>query len=304
MVGMHVSADRGPWRAGAPASISIAYRNQGDHGTYRLNAHVAGDPDDKVYCIDGYQSGQVALPGMLRTECWGDGGKPLDSFRDVDHVNLLLLSSEAATSFDYCVTGVAVNGTAARAGDAGNGHVVVGDNGKLGGDMTGYAWVAGGAGTAWSTPATCDRNGCFRNTQGRLCAKGTIAALSCTGRGTSQLSCDWATNWGAMIGLNANVAAGAWGAGAPSTVTLAFTGPPVVYRLTAHVAGDPDSESYCLDGYQSGQTIDAHALRTRCWNDSGEVLRDFQKVDRIGLELLAGEAPIAFDMCISDIVTR
>ena len=108
--------------------------------------------------------------------------------------------------------------------------------------MGGYAWVAGGAGTTFSAPQSCNDSGCFRNTQGRLCTKGTIAPLACTGEGTPLLSCDWSPNWGAMIGMNANLARGPWGAAAPSAVAVTFAGPPAGYRLMAHVAGDPECE--------------------------------------------------------------
>ena len=123
---------------------------------------------------------------MLRTECWGDKGQPLASFRQVDKIFLQLTSSEAPIAFDYCITGIAVNGTAGRpsaSDSSGGSHVAIGDNGKLGGEMGGYAWVAGGAGTTFSAPQPCNDSGCFRNTQGQLCAKGTIAPLACTARG-------------------------------------------------------------------------------------------------------------------------
>jgi hypothetical protein len=302
MIGMNPTV-AGPWLSGAPGSISVAY--QGGRGTYRLNAHVAGDPDKKNYCIDVYQSGQVAEASMLRTECWGDRGQPLASFRQVDKLSLQLTSSESPIAFDYCITAVAVNGTAGSPnGSAGGSHVAIGDYGKLGGEMGGYAWVAGGTGTTFSTPQPCNDSGCFRNTQGRLCTKGVIAPFACTGEGTPLLSCDWSSNWGAMIGMNANLARGAWGAGAPAAVAVTFAGQPARYRLMAHVAGDPDSENYCLDGYQSGQVVDAAQLRTKCWTASGAPLRGFQNVDKIGLHVLAAHAPVAFDVCISDIMVR
>jgi ferric-dicitrate binding protein FerR (iron transport regulator) len=304
-IGMNTAADGGPWLSTAPSSLSVAYRNQADRATYRLNAHVAGDPDGKQYCLDAYQSGQVVEPWMLRTDCWGDAGQALASFQEVDHVSLEIVSTESPLAFDYCVTGIAVNGSALRAAEAADtGHVAIGDNGKLVGALTGYAWVAGGAGTSFTTPKPCNQDSCFRSTQGRLCSKGTIAALQCTGQGTPQLSCDWASNWGAMIGLNPSAAGDAWGPAAPSTLALTFAGLPAVYRLMVHVAGEPEADSYCLDGYQSGQPVDARTLRSRCWSPGGEPLASFQKVDRIGLQILAAETPVPFDLCISDIVAR
>jgi hypothetical protein len=302
MIGMNPTAG-GPWQSGAPTSISIAY--QGGRGTYRLNAHVAGDPDKKNYCVDVYPSGQVVDAAMLRTECWGDKGQPLGSFRQVDKLMLQLTSSESPIAFDYCITAVAVNGTAGGPGDSSGGsHVAIGDHGKRGGEMGGYAWVAGGTGTTFTTPQPCNDSGCFRNTQGRLCARGTIASLACTNEGTPLLSCDWAANWGAVIGMNANLARGAWGAAAPSAVAVTYAGPPARYQLMAHVAGDPDNEIYCLAGYQSGQMVDAAQLQKRCWTGAGAPLRGFQNVDKIGLQVLSARDPVSFDVCVSDIVVR
>jgi hypothetical protein len=299
-IGMNTVGNGGPWLATAPSSVSVAYH--GGRGTYRLNAHIAGDPADKVYCVDGYQSGQVVAAGMLKTACWSDSGEALGDFQRVDQLNLEIVAAESPISYDYCVSDVAVNGSAGQTVD--DSHVVIEDSGKLGGQMSGYAWVAGGAGTSFSEPQPCNKNGCFSNTQGRLCAKGTIAPLACTGLGTAQLSCDWTANWGGMIGLNANVGVTAWGASAPSTVAVTFSGPSADYRLMAHVAGDPDAESYCIDGYQSGQVIEPRMLKAKCWSDGGVPLTTFRTVDKIGLQIMAAETSVPIDVCISDIVAH
>ena len=299
-IGMNTAGNGGPWLATAPSSVSIAYH--GGPGTYRLNAHVAGDPAAKVYCVDGYQSGQVVAAGMLKTACWSDSGEALDDLQRVDHLDLEIASAESPISYDYCVTDLAVNGSAGPIVD--DSHVLIEDSGKLAGRMSGYAWVAGGSGTSFTTPQPCNQNGCFSNTQGRLCAKGTIAPLACTGLGTSQLSCDWTANWGGMIGLNANVAVTAWGTTAPSTVAVTFTGLAADYRLMAHVAGNPDSESYCFDGYQSGQVVEPSMLKTKCWSDSGSPLATFRTVDKLGLQIMAAETAVPIDVCVSDIVAR
>jgi len=100
--------------------------------------------------------------------------------------------------------------------------VAIEQNGKLAGPLNGYAWVAGGSGTSFTTPASCGTNGCFANPDARLCAKGSIAPLRCSGQGTPQLACDWASNWGGMIGLNPSAAGAAWGSAAPSAVAVTF----------------------------------------------------------------------------------
>ena len=302
VLGMNTTSSAGPWDTGAPSSVSVAYR--GGRATYRLNAHVSGEPESKVYCIDAYQSGQVADARAFRSSCWSESGEALGNFQKVDKLSLEVMPAESAVSFDYCVTSIAVNGPAAasRAGgpDAAA-HVVIEDNGKLGGPMSGYSWVAGGAGATFTAPHPCNEYGCFSNTQGRLCAQGNIAPLACTGQGTPQLSCNWAANWGAMIGLNANLATKAWGPSAPSSVALRFSGPPADYRLMAHVAGDPDTTVYCIDHYQSGQAATAQMLKSRCWADSGEALASYGAVDKIGLQVMSAEAAVPIDVCISDV---
>jgi ferric-dicitrate binding protein FerR (iron transport regulator) len=311
MIGMNTTGSSGPWLSAAPLSLSLAYHGrdesaQSDRGRYRMNVHIAGDPESKVYCIDTYVSGQVVEARMLRTDCWTDSGESLSSFQQVDKVGLQLPSTESATPFDYCITAIAVNGPALPTADTApeGDHIAIGSNGKLGGEMTGYAWVAGGGGTTFRTPQPCNDSGCFRNTQGRLCASGAIAALSCSSSGPSQPRCDWQTNWGAMIGLNANLVHGAWGATAPSTVALTFSGPRASYRLVAHVAGAPDSELFCLEGYSSGQPVAAGMLRSRCWSSSGEALSSFEQVDQLGLLLASATDAVSFDLCISDVVVR
>jgi hypothetical protein len=302
---MNTSGSGGPWDSNAPSSVSIAYR--GGRATYRLNAHVAGQPESKVYCIDAYQSGQVVDAQAFRSSCWSDSGEALGGFQKVDKLSLEVMPAESPVSFDYCVTAIAVNGSAAAGRPGGRddaAHVVIEDNGKLGGPMSGYAWVAGGTGAKFTMPQPCNQYGCFSKTEGRLCAQGQIAPLVCTGQGTPQLSCNWQANWGAMIGLNANLSRTAWGASAPSTVELSFTGPPADYRLMAHVAGDPDTTVYCVDHYQSGQTATAQRLKSKCWSDSGEELASYKAVDKIGLQIMSAQASVPIDLCISDIALR
>ena len=48
----------------------------------------------------------------------------------------------------------------------------IGNDGLIGGDFSGYAWVAGGAGTTWLSPNPCNEQGCFVDTGGILCEIG------------------------------------------------------------------------------------------------------------------------------------
>ena len=174
----------------------------------------------------------------------------------------------------------------------------IADDGKLSGGLTGYAWVAGGTGTTWISPNPCNDQVCFTNTGGVLCAQGSIAALTCT----SPSSCDWDTNWGAMIGWNPTpVPHQAWGVAALVGIAVTYAGGPGEYRLMAHVAGDPDSKVYCVERYVSETVAPPSAFLSQCWANAGDVLPDFAGVDVLGLQLISAPAPIDFNICISAI---
>jgi hypothetical protein len=105
-IGVNVRADGKAW--GAEAAGAIAVEFHGRTSSYRLNAHRSGDPREKVYCIEGYKSGQIAKPGMFRSECWADKGEALADFRDVDLFNLQFSSGMEYVAFRYCIAGVQV----------------------------------------------------------------------------------------------------------------------------------------------------------------------------------------------------
>jgi hypothetical protein len=296
MIGLNPTATRDPWGPGAPKTVSVTYA--GGAGNYRLSAHVAGDPDEKDYCIDGYVSGLSVEPSRLRSACWSDAGQPLPSFSVVDRLGLLLTSTQSPVAFDYCISGITLNAA------ADTGRVLISGDGKLGGSMNGYSWVAGAQATDFTSPNPCNDTGCFRNTGGKLCAKGAIQALQCTGQGTAQYTCDWSSNWGAMIGMNPTAAHTAWGALATGSVAFTYAGGPGTYRLTAHVAGDPYSRSYCIRNYRSGSVVTANQFKTECWSNSGAALARFADVDSFGLMITSAETPVAFDYCISGISAR
>jgi hypothetical protein len=170
--------------------------------------------------------------------------------------------------------------------------------------MDGYAWVASGDAATITSPSPCDKSGCFRNTGGKLCVKGSVPALECTGQGTADYQCDWSTNWGAMIGVNPTAAHTAWGERATERVSFIYSGGPGTYQLTAHVVGDPYDKAYCIRNYQSGQEVTAAMLRTKCWNQSGVALASLADVDSFGLLINSAQTPVEFDYCISAITAR
>jgi hypothetical protein len=296
LVGLNPKSRGEAWGEDAPETVAVAYA--GEPGNYRLTAHVAGDPDHKTYCIEGYVSGLPVSADRFRSECWSDDGDPLPSFAVVDMIGLMVISAKHDVSFNYCVSDVSLDVP------ADTGRVLVGNYGKLSGPMGGYAWVAAGEVATVASPSPCDEHGCFRNAGGVLCTRGSLPALECTGQNTPEYDCNWSANWGAMIGMNPAGGHTAWGERATDRVAFTYSGGPGTYRLTAHVEGDPKSRVYCIPRYQSGQEVTAEMFRTTCWNDSGTPLGSFADVDSFGLMITSAETPVSFDYCISSITAR
>jgi hypothetical protein len=174
--------------------------------------------------------------------------------------------------------------------------VFVANHGKLVGAFNGFAWVAGSEGTRIDMPDPCNERGCFRGTDGVLCARGTVAAVSCSGAHSD--ACRRAA-WGVKIGLDVRRDGGPWGSGAQRYVAIEYRGAKRP-RVAAHRAGDGDRE-YCVDGYRSGELVRAEQFRMECWQDGGDVLAGFDGVDKFILELPAPDEATAFDYCITAI---
>jgi hypothetical protein len=185
-------------------------------------------------------------------------------------------------------------------------RITIGNNGKLEGAANGWAWVFPSRGATITTPQPCDKTGCFKDTGGRLCTKGSIQALACTGKGTPQHKCNWEENWGMVLGFNTHEPAGAWGAAAPGKVAVHYSsvaqaGSAGHFRLNAHVAGTPYSKQYCVDNYTPGAVVQPQDMKTECWFGTGESLSSFQSVDTIALLRVSENVPVAFDFCVSAI---
>jgi len=184
--------------------------------------------------------------------------------------------------------------------------VVIGNDGKLSGALNGYAWVAPGQQTTVAAPSPCNNHGCFKNTGGKLCTKGHINALTCTGQGTPQLNCNWDKNWGVVLGFNPTDPQGPWGTSAATSVAVNYTsttqgGTAGHYRLNAHLVGDPQTKQYCVDYYAPGATVKASDFKSQCWFNSGDQLPSFRTVDTIGLMRVSDFTPIDFDFCVTGI---
>lgn len=187
--------------------------------------------------------------------------------------------------------------------------VRIGEYGKLEGALNGWAWVFPSAGTTITTPSPCNNSGCFKNTGGQLCTQGTIPALSCTGQGTPQIQCNWASNWGMVLGLNTHEPRGPWGDNAPVRIGVNYSSAPAGgsvghFRLQAHVAGDPESKQYCVDNYSPGALVRASDLKSQCWFNTGEVLGSFSTVDIVGLVRVSDYTPVNFDFCITAVLVE
>jgi RNA polymerase sigma-70 factor (ECF subfamily) len=78
-------------------------------GHFRLNAHVAGDPYSKQYCVDNYTPGAVVQPSDMKSQCWSGTGETLASFRQVDTIGLMRVSEPTPVSFDFCVNAITMD---------------------------------------------------------------------------------------------------------------------------------------------------------------------------------------------------
>jgi hypothetical protein len=107
MIGWNVTpVNHQAWGTVAAAGLAINYAGGG--GEYRLMAHIAGDPDSKVYCIENYVSGQVAKPAAFLSQCWSNSGDVLPDFQGVDLFGLQLISAQTPIDFDYCISAIAL----------------------------------------------------------------------------------------------------------------------------------------------------------------------------------------------------
>jgi hypothetical protein len=103
-IGLNVKADGKAWGEAAAGAIAVEFH--GRSSNYRLITHRNGDPDEKIFCVDNYKSGQIAKPSMFKSQCWADQGETLPDFKSVDQFNLQFPSGMAYVAFRYCITGV------------------------------------------------------------------------------------------------------------------------------------------------------------------------------------------------------
>ena len=103
-IGWHTRSDQNAWGEDAKGSIAIEFH--GRSASYRLNAHLKGDPNEQMYCIENYKSGQVVRPSMFKSECWFNKGDTLTDFQRVDLFQLQFPSGMSYVGFRYCISGI------------------------------------------------------------------------------------------------------------------------------------------------------------------------------------------------------
>jgi hypothetical protein len=109
VMGFNTTQPAGPWSNQAPTSVALGYSSVpqgGSAGHFRLNAHVAGDPYSKQYCVDNYTPGAQVKASDLKTECWFDKGDALPNFKQVDTIGLLRVSENAPIAFHFCIDSI------------------------------------------------------------------------------------------------------------------------------------------------------------------------------------------------------
>jgi hypothetical protein len=151
----------------------------------------------------------------------------------------------------------------------------------------------------WFAGAASDGPGHAYVEDGMLCTRGAVYALTCADA-LPATRCNW-ENWGVAIRWFPRPDRGAWGSSAASSVSLEFHGRRGPYRLIAHREGDPGSRAYCIEDYRSGRPVTASQLKSECWNNAGDTLPDFSKVDYFALQIQAEKTSRVFRYCLSAI---
>ena len=177
-------------------------------------------------------------------------------------------------------------------------RLTVGGDGGLSGGARGSVYVARGAETRFISPAD-DRLDHLYNDSGMLCTRGTVYALTCVNDGITSRRCDWSTNWGVMLGWRPRQGGEAWGSGAASSISMEFQGKHGSYGLVAHREGDPPKKVYCVANYRSGQKVTPSQFKLDCWQNPGESLSDFSKVDSFSVHFPSGSETMNFKYCLA-----
>ena len=184
-------------------------------------------------------------------------------------------------------------------------------NGLALGAMTGYGWVALGAGDFITDP-TCDTGkaaitkaaSCLTTTNWNkanvLCMTGKVPALPPT-----PLAADYASNWGVQIGVNAKDPNAGMGGSAWKNITFSLDGSPLTsLRAVIHKSGDAAETSYCA-AMTPGTALPITKFNSTCWDETGGKFlteSDGPSIDQVGVQVssTATEIPVA-NLCLTKI---
>jgi hypothetical protein len=90
-----------------------------------------------------------------------------------------------------------------------------------------------------------------------------------------------------------------------SSIAVSYTGiPSAGLRVQAHVAGDPETVSYCGYVLTSGSAVALTSLNTACWDGTGNFLSsaDLPFIDKVQLAVpSANRAILVSNLCLTGI---
>jgi hypothetical protein len=198
-------------------------------------------------------------------------------------------------------------------------NTVTFSNGRALGAMTGYGWASVGPVDTISSPTcdgkpieplyyywagtagtSCPLSAIIWNSVDALCMSGAVPAIP-----PNPYQIDYDTNWGLMLGVDAQDPSGPIGKGYAS-ITVNVTGSPLSgLRIVVHVQGERDIDSYCAP-FESGIPVPFSAFNTQCWDSLATVFlaeTDVPKIDKIAVLVPSEQSEVRVDaLCLRSIV--
>lgn len=195
-------------------------------------------------------------------------------------------------------TGGATGGSTAPAANQ-----ITFSEGKASGPMTGYGWVALGVKDSVSSPncggtpitkyAPCMTSTSWAS-KNALCITGDIPALP-----ASPVQSDYDDNWGLQIGFDNNESSTGSIGKVFSTIDIAVSGSPTTgLRIVLQKEGE--TTGYCAT--YAGKPVALSTFNTACWDGSGKTLADFDKINKVGVQVSSGSTAIKVDnLCLNSV---
>jgi hypothetical protein len=129
----------------------------------------------------------------------------------------------------------------------------------------------------------------------------TNGSVTVTCGPTETTSFDYGEDWGAIVGVESTGCAGGTLSIEPTSITVNFTGTPTGSGgiLLGVVIG---GIQYCVEQYESGQTLTAANLTEQCWNIGGASPASLAGISKVQLEITSGAGGFSFtDFCMTGI---